>query len=200
MLSVKPADRRKRVLCGLTFELRRHRQRGTLGGKRKMGRRPSAWRPVCHAVGARLERGVRLQRVWQGSRQNLHAQHCGSGPSPLQEKSRYTASAARTSDLAWRSAICIALGNSFNIAFLFSDRRYGVLWRDRAPSERLGWLCSFSTPLWFATAGTVFALLSIRLWVMWSPSCRGECLCLAAQLTPPSEHSAEELHGSVSEA
>ena len=165
-----------------------------------MRRSPSAWRPVCHAVGARLERGVRLQRIWQGSRQNLHAQHCGSGPSPLQEKSRYTASAARTSDLAWRSAICIALGNSFNIALLFSDRRYGGLWRDRASSERPRWLCNFSIPIWLAIAATEFGLLFIGLWVMWSPSCRGECLCLAVQLRPPSAHSAEKLNGSVSEA
>ena len=30
------------VLCGLTFELSRHRRRGALDSKRKMGRRPSA--------------------------------------------------------------------------------------------------------------------------------------------------------------
>ena len=165
-----------------------------------MGRRPSAWRPVCHAVGARLERGVRLQRVWQGSRQNLHAQHCGSGPSPLQEKSRYTASAARTWHPAWRSAICIALGDSFNTACLFSDRRDGGLWPDRASSERPRWFCNFSIPLWLATAATVFGLLFIRLRVMSSPSCMGECLCLAAQLTPPRALTAGELNGSVSEA
>ena len=69
----------------------------------------------------------------------------------------------RTSDLAWRSAICIALGNSFDIAFLFSDRRYGGLWRDRASSERPRWLCSFSNPLWLATAATVFGLLCMGL-------------------------------------
>ena len=103
-------------------------------------------------------------------------------------------------DLAWRSAICIALGNSFNIAFLFADRLFGGLLRDRASSERPRGLCNFSIPLWLTTAATVFGLFFIRLWVMWSSSCKSECLCLAVQLTPPSVHSAEELNGSVSEA
>ena len=106
----------------------------------------------------------------------------------------------QTSDLAWRSAICIALGNNFDIAFPFSERRYRGLWRDRAPSERPKWLCNFSIHLWLATAATVFGLLFIRLWVMWSLSCRCECLCLAVQPTPPGAHPAEDLNGSVSEA
>jgi hypothetical protein len=46
-------------LCGLTFELRWPQRCGALGLRRKIGRRPSAAGPVCHAVGAQLERGVR---------------------------------------------------------------------------------------------------------------------------------------------
>jgi hypothetical protein len=46
-------------LCFLTFELRWPQRCGALGLRRKIGRRPGAAGPVCHAVGAQLERGVR---------------------------------------------------------------------------------------------------------------------------------------------
>jgi hypothetical protein len=45
--------------CGLTFELSGRQRCGALGLRRKIGRRPGAAGPVCHAVGAQLERGVR---------------------------------------------------------------------------------------------------------------------------------------------
>jgi hypothetical protein len=51
-------------LCGLTFELRWPRRCGALGLRRKIGRRPGAAGPVCHAVGAQLERGVRRHLLW----------------------------------------------------------------------------------------------------------------------------------------
>ena len=58
MLIVKRADRRKRVLCGLTFELRRHGRCDARARMAKMYCVPPAG-PAWHAVGARLERGVR---------------------------------------------------------------------------------------------------------------------------------------------
>ena len=48
------------VFCALTFELSGRQRHGALGSKRKMGRRPCACCPVRHAVGAPLERRVRL--------------------------------------------------------------------------------------------------------------------------------------------
>ena len=51
---------------GLTFELSRHRQRDALTSKRMIGRRPSACWAAWHAVGARLERGVRLHGIEDG--------------------------------------------------------------------------------------------------------------------------------------
>ena len=48
-----------RILRCLTFEVIWRRRRGALDSKRKMGRRPSAWWPARHAVGAQLDRMVR---------------------------------------------------------------------------------------------------------------------------------------------
>ena len=48
-----------RVLRCLTFEVSWRRRRDVLDRKRKMGRRPCAWWPAWHAVGAQLDRLVR---------------------------------------------------------------------------------------------------------------------------------------------
>ena len=48
-----------RVLRCLTFEVSWRQRRGALDSKRKMGRRPCAWWPARHAVGAQLDRRVR---------------------------------------------------------------------------------------------------------------------------------------------
>jgi hypothetical protein len=64
------------MLCGLTFELRWARRCGALGLRRKMGRRPRAAGPVCHAVGTHLERVVRP--------------HCAGAPAALWHKDRAT--------------------------------------------------------------------------------------------------------------
>jgi len=52
--------------CGLVLpnvELSGSQWHGVLDSKRKMGRKPSAWWPVRHAVGAPLERRVRHRRI-----------------------------------------------------------------------------------------------------------------------------------------
>ena len=51
------------VVCAcLTFEVSWRQRRDVLDSKRKMGRRPCAWWPVRHAVGAQLDRRVRQRR------------------------------------------------------------------------------------------------------------------------------------------
>ena len=47
----------------LTFEVSWRQRRGGLDSKRKMGRRPCACWPVCHAVGSQLDRMVRPHLV-----------------------------------------------------------------------------------------------------------------------------------------
>ena len=49
---------------GLTFELSRHQRCDARARAAKMYRVPLAG-PAWHAVGARLERGVRLHSAWQ---------------------------------------------------------------------------------------------------------------------------------------
>ena len=65
------------VLCGLTFELRRHQRCDARARMAKMYRVPPAG-PAWHAVGARLERGVR-QRCAQGAQAGIEPKE----PQPL---------------------------------------------------------------------------------------------------------------------
>ena len=65
MLSVKQVDRRKRVLCGLTFELSWRQRQDARPELAKMYRVPPAW-AWWPAVGAQLERGVRPR--WRENR------------------------------------------------------------------------------------------------------------------------------------
>ena len=57
-----------RVLRCLTLEVSWRQRCGVLDSKRKMGRRPCAWWPVRHAVGAQLDRLVRPHRVLSGGK------------------------------------------------------------------------------------------------------------------------------------
>ena len=138
---------------GLTFELSGRRRQDARPGPVRMYSVPPAraWWP---AVGAPLERGVRLQCAWQGSGLHFHARHCVSRSALRQEQSRYSASAAPAEDFAWRSAPCSSAGQGLGLSTLTArryprcstwadsffqsfDRRHAGLKRDAASNCRL---------------------------------------------------------------
>ena len=86
------------ALCGLTFELSRHQRCDARARVAKMYRVPPAG-PAWHAVGARLERGVRLHRLASRGGVTLQRHHSDPCPAREQEQSRYSASAVRTASL-----------------------------------------------------------------------------------------------------
>jgi len=98
-------DRDEALVWRLTFELSGCQRQDARPGPVKMHRVPPAraWWP---AVGAPLERGVRLQWARQGSEMHSHAGHCASRSALRQEQSRYSASAAPAAVFAWRLAPC----------------------------------------------------------------------------------------------
>ena len=80
--------------------------------------------------------GVRFPRATHCAQKRetwkLHARHCVAPAWPLQEQSRYSASAALTKVFAWRSAPCTTLRGRFGFVSFGSDSHHRRLKREGA--------------------------------------------------------------------